>query len=276
MIMITDEQKAQRHLGIGGSDVPIIMGLSNFMTPVCLWLQKRGETAPESTESPQAYWGNILEDVVRQEFVKRHNVYVEQPGTVVNDAYPFMRGNIDGFILNENAVLEIKTANQFLSHEWGQDDVGIPKRYLVQLAYYCMITNASRGYIAVLIGGQDYREYIYERDEFLEADILIACEKFWACVQSGEQPPAQLADMKYLYKVQDSKSIVCGVEQQQAVTKLLQLKAQAKQLEQQEDDAKFVIMDYMKDAEYLTDADGKVIASWKANKRGRTFLVKGE
>lgn len=274
--MLTEEQKANRHKGIGGSDVAIIMGLSNYMTPVQLWLQKRGELVLEDTQSPQAYWGTQLESIIRNEFANRHNVAVEQPDTVVNDDYSYMRGNIDGFIPTWNAVLEIKTANQFLSHEWGQEGREIPLRYLVQLAYYCMLTNASKGICVVLIGGQDYREYTYERDEFLEADILSACDDFWRCVQDGIQPVAQYSDMKYLHKALPDKSVVWLAEHQDVLQQLQTIKAQHKKLDEREEAAKLIIMDYMRDAEYLTDDDGKVVASWKANKRGRTFLIKGQ
>jgi len=274
--MLTDIQKANRQKGIGGSDVGIIMGLSNFMTPVQLWLQKRGELVLEDSQSPQAYWGTQLEGIIRAEFVNRHGVAVEQPDTVLNADYPYMRGNIDGFIPAWNAVLEIKTANQFLSHEWGQEGREIPLRYLVQLAYYCMITNASKGVCVVLIGGQDYREYTYERDEFLEADILSACDDFWRCVQDGIQPTAQYSDMRYLHKALPDKSIVWLAEHQEVLQQLQTIKTQHKKLDELEEAAKLIIMDYMKDAEYLVDEDGKVVASWKASKRGRTFLIKGQ
>lgn len=274
--MITEQQRADRKLGIGGSDVAIIMGLSNYMTPVALWMQKRGALEIESSDSPQAYWGNRLEDIVRQEFALRHDCEVIQPDTIVHPSHTYMRGNIDGFIPSENAVLEIKTCNQFLSHEWGQEGAEIPPRYLVQIAYYCMLTNASKGFVAVLIGGQDYREYVYERDEWLEAEIVMACDQFWHCVERNIQPEAQYADMKYLFKAVEEKSIVYTVDLEEPIRKLQKLKNSYKQLQIEEEQAKLQIMQYMQDAEYLTDHDGKVLVSWKANKRGRTFLVKGE
>ena len=274
--MLTEQQRKDRKLGIGGSDVPIIMGQSSFMTPVQLWLQKRGELELDDTQSPQAYWGSILEDLVRQEFAKRNNVTVEQPDTIIHPKYDYFRGNLDGYIPELDAVLEVKTCNQFMSHEWGQDGTGIPHRYLLQIAFYCMVKNASKAYCAVLIGGQDYREYVYERDEWLEDEILEACHKFWNCVQSGEQPDAQYADMKYLYKGDADKSIVMQAEHFEKLKTLRDIKVQRKLLDKAEEITKFNIMDYMKDAEYLTDLDGKVLVSWKAGKRGRTFLVKGE
>ena len=45
--MITQQQREERKLGIGGSDMPIILGLSNYKTPYQLYLEKIGEA--EST-----------------------------------------------------------------------------------------------------------------------------------------------------------------------------------------------------------------------------------
>lgn len=272
--MLTEQQKINRRKAIGGSDVPIIMGYSSFKTPAQLWMEKRGQLEFDDVQSPQAYWGTMLEDLVRQEFIKRNNVYVEQPDTVIHPKYNFLQGNLDGFVLNDNAVLEIKTANAFNAHEWGQEGQEIPQRYILQIAFYCMLKNASKAYCVVLIGGQDYREYVYHRNEWLEDEILEACLKFWDMVQSGEQPPAQLEDMKYLYKASRDKSIVYNMDTLAALDKLSGIKKNEKLLKLQRQEQELIIQDYMKDSEFLVDDDGKVLVSWKANARGRTFLVK--
>jgi len=273
--MLTEEQKINRRKAIGGSDVPIIMGYSSFKTPVQLWLEKRGELVFNDAQSPQAYWGSMLEDIVRQEFIKRHNVYVEQPDTITHPKFNYLQGNLDGFILNDNAVLEIKTANAFSAHEWGQEGQEIPQRYVLQIAYYCMLKNAPKAYCAVLIGGQDYREYVYHRNEWLEDEILNACHEFWGMVQSGEQPPPQHEDMKHLYKATVDKSITYNMETLGALDKLTGIKKNEKLLKVQRQEQELVIQDYMKDSEFMVDEDGRVLVSWKANARGtRTFLVK--
>ena len=40
--MLTDEQRAKRHEGLGASDTPIIMGYSTYKTPYELYLEKTG------------------------------------------------------------------------------------------------------------------------------------------------------------------------------------------------------------------------------------------
>jgi hypothetical protein len=49
-----------------------------------------------------------------------------------------------------------------------------------------------------------------------------------------------------------------------------------KSLNDSEENHKFKIMKFMKDSESLIDSSGKLVASWKTNKRGtRAFLMRG-
>src|ERR1700753_293428 len=134
--MITEKQKKERKLGIGGSDMPIILGLSSYKTPFQLYLEKKLIIEISQDESPIQYWGNVLEAVIRTEFSRRNNVVIEEPKeTFIHPFYDFMRGHIDGWIPQWNAVFEAKNSNQFMTHLWGksQSDV-IPIEYLVQVA----------------------------------------------------------------------------------------------------------------------------------------------
>lgn len=275
--MITKQQQEERRLGIGGSDMPIIMGLSSWKTPYQLYLEKVGIV--ESTQDELQYWGNQLEGIVRDEFAKRHNVLVETPETITHPFYTFLRGNIDGFIPDYNAVLEVKCSSSYMSNQWGEDgsDV-IPMQYLVQVAHYCAITNADKAYIAVLIGGNDYREYTYHRDAQIEEQVISAAKDFWYCIQNKIPPAAtKQIDLKLMYpKHAPEKVKTIAPEVGQQLTILSETRFKIKQLSEVEEQYKFNIMQFMEDAECLVNEDGQPIVTWKANKRGsRTFLMKG-
>ena len=277
--MITEQQREERKLGIGGSDMPIIMGLSKYKTPYQLYLEKSGQIESPDEMTELQYWGHQLEGVVREEFAKRNNVTVETPDTIIHPIYDFLRGNIDGFVPALNAVLEVKCSSSFMASEWGEDgsDV-IPMPYLVQVAHYCAVTNADCAYIAVLIGGNDYREFKYTRDLALEDKIIECAKEFWDCVQS-KTPPAAInqTDLKLMYpKHADEKTLTINNDITEQLTNLGKTRFQIKTLNDIENKYKFNIMQFMKDAECLVDESGKPIVSWKSNKRGsRTFLLKG-
>ena len=277
--MITEQQREERRLGIGGSDMPIILGLSNYKTPYQLYLEKIGESEPEKEMTPFQYWGNQLEGVIREEFAKRNNVVVETPDSCVHPFHDFLRGNVDGFIPSWNAVLEVKCSAGFMAHEWGEDgsDV-IPMQYLVQVAHYCAVLDADCAYIAVLIGGNDYREFKYTRNFELESKLIDAAKEFWNCVLTRTPPkPVNQIDLKLMYPKHDpdkTKTINNDVAEQ--LTTLSETRFKIKQLGEVEEKYKFNIMQFMEDAECLVNETGQPIVSWKANKRGsRTFLLKG-
>ena len=277
--MISEQQRIERRLGIGGSDMPILLGISTYKTPYQLYLEKIGDVTPSDEMNQLQYWGNQLEAVVREEFSKRNNVSVVERETITHPIHTFLRGNIDGFIPALNAVLEVKCSSAFMASEWGEDGSDIiPMQYLVQVAHYCAITNADCAYIAVLIGGNDYREFKYTRDLDLENKIIDEARKFWNCVQAKTPPkPINQIDLRIMFpKHNPSKVKALSKPVADQVTSLSQTRLKIKQLSEIEEQYKFNIMQFMEDAECLTDESGKPIISWKANKKGsRTFLFKG-
>ncbi len=276
--MITEQQREERRMGIGGSDLPIILGLSNYMTPYQLYLEKIGEGEEKETTEGQ-YWGNKLEAIVREEFEIRNNVVVEERETVVHPLYNYLRGNVDGYIPAWNAVLEVKCSSSFMAHEWGEDESDvIPMQYLVQVAHYCAVMNADSAHIAVLIGGNQYRQYKYTRDMELEIKLIDAAKSFWDCVVNRTPPDAtKIIDLKTKYPTsKPEKSIKINSEISEELTTLANNRLKIKELSDIEEKAKFNIMQYMEDAEALCGYDDKQLITWKTNKKGsRTFLVKG-
>lgn len=278
--MITEEQRQQRMLGIGGSDMPIILGLSRYKTPYQLYLEKKGIVSTGDEMTPVQYWGNRLEEVIRDEFSKRNKVTIETPDTLVHPILNFMRANVDGYIVEWDAVLEVKCSSQFMANEWGEDfSDAIPMAYLVQVAHYCFVMNAKEAHIAVLIGGNDYRQYKYVRDVELEKSIIESASSFWDAVQKDLPPPAvNQIDLKLMYpRHNQGKQINLSDDIYTQFNKLTEVKAKMKELQEIEEESRFKIMEHMKDGECLVDNEGKPLVTWKTNKRGaRTFLLKGE
>jgi len=279
-IGLSYEKKQERKLGIGGSDMPIILGLSKYKTPYQLYLEKKGILSIGDEMSPVQYWGNLLENVIRDEFADRNNVIIQTPDTITHPFYDFMRANIDGYISEWEAVLEIKCSTQFMVNEWGEDGSDyIPMAYLAQVAHYCSATNADCAYIAVLIGGNDYRQYKYVRDLGLEKTIIDAACAFWDSVQNGDAPPAtNQIDLRLMFPRHiPEKTVNVSSEIDSHLKNLLDTKAKMKELQAIEEESRFKIMQYMEDNECLLDESGRPLVTWKANKKGsRVFLMKGE
>ena len=277
--MITEEQKIARKNGIGGSDMPIILGLSTYKTPYQLYCEKKGIIQPDTEESNFQYWGNQLEPVIRKEFAKRNHVKVLTPKeTITHPFYDFLRGNIDGYIPKWNSIFEAKCSHAFMAKNWGDSgcDV-IPMEYLVQVAFYCCITNSDSAHIAVLIGGNEYREFKYSRDLDLENNIINSAANFWHAIQNDMAPPATaMIDLKIMHPSStNGKKKLTNDETSGMLCSYKEIKEKIKQLEDQANKDKIKILTYMEDAECLMDDTGNYLATWKSNKNGaRAFLIK--
>jgi putative phage-type endonuclease len=277
--MLTDEQRAKRREGIGASDSPIIMGYSNYKTPYQLYLEKTGIVTDEEEElTEQQYWGNALEPLIIKRFADENGVEVTFPDTIHHPEYPFIFANLDGWIASENAVVEAKSANSFQRKEWDMaSSDGIPLVYLIQIAKQVAVTNATRGYCAVLIGGMEYKQFIYERDAALEALIIESDIAFWHRVTNRIEPdPINTSDCRLKFRtVTPDKLSHSTFKTSTALAELMNVKIKLKQLTEEEDQYKMHLMSHMGDSEYLMGQEGELLATWKANKKGtRVFNIK--
>lgn len=226
-----------RQRGIGGSDVGAILGVNKWKTPFEVYLEKTEEITEVKETSEAAYWGTELEELVAKEFSKRTGKKVRRDSRhLVHPKYPFMVANIDRRVVGENAILECKTANQFLAKEWKDDE--IPASYILQCQHYMSVTGAEKCYIACLIGGQRFIYKEIPRDNELIEMIIAAEKEFWEEHVMKRIPPAldgssaaeKYLKEKYSNPVQYSE-INLKSEYKEMIDEYLQLKENMKALE---------------------------------------------
>lgn len=188
-----------RSKSIGGSDAAAIMGLSRYRTPIDVWMEKTG-ISKNSIDSRFVYWGNALEDLVCREFSKQTGLSVRRKNSLLIDKeHAFITGNIDRQVVGENAFLEAKTCSAYKTSEW---DNAAPDEYIAQCAHYMMVGGYSHCYLAVLIGGNDFRWFRMERDESVIAAVRTAEVGFWEkYVESNICPPAMGGDDQNLFSL---------------------------------------------------------------------------
>ena len=183
-----------RKKGIGGSDASVVCGISRYKSPVELWLDKTDQI-PSAEAGEAAYWGTLLESVVRTEFSKRTGIEVQCVNQLLqSEEHPCMLANLDGVCTHPeygDCVFEAKTASAYKSGEW---DDAIPDEYQLQIQHYLAVTGYKGAYIAVLIGGNTFRWKFIERDEELIAMLINLEENFWNCVQTNTPPPMDGSD----------------------------------------------------------------------------------
>lgn len=228
-----------RQKRIGGSDVGAILGVNPYKSIIDVYINKTEGTTFKGNEA--THWGHMLESVVMKEFASKHSeleVY-EAPYSIVGE---YLISNIDGVLRNketgEFGVFEAKTTNAFNSKAWEDDE--IPQSYYAQVQHYLGMTGYAFAYIAVLIGGQKYKEFYIERNE---EDIALLEEKtnafYFDNIVLGVPPIPDGSDayMEHLKKRAlelQSDEVVELDELEEKAEKIKELAAKQKELEKQE------------------------------------------
>lgn len=266
--MLTQKQIEDRKLGIGGSDVAAICGLSKYKTPLDVFLEKIGEKEAPDLDNQYIYWGNTLEPIVAQEFSVRTGLAVkEAPEPFIHPEHTFMRANIDRLVLGEEAILECKTASSYAKNLWGEDGTDImPTEYYLQVAHYCAVLDKPKAYVAALIGGNDFRIMVYNRNMELEKKLIEIERRFWVEHVLERFPPnAQtVEDLGILIKEVKRDSFLLAdndIEEQWRLYK--GIKEEIKALEEKAEQHKTRICLAMGDKEILQDAVNGRMATYK-------------
>lgn len=212
-----DEWLRLRKAGIGGSDAGAIAGVNRWKSPISVWLDKVSNETKE-LDSEYVYWGNVLEEVVANEFKKRHEEFRVQKANAmfISHDRDYAFGDIDRLIIDketgEKGILEVKTTNAFSSKEWEGDVV--PDSYMVQLQWYMYVTGARWGYFACLIGGNKYVEKKVEYDQEVMDIILQKTDEFWNENVLKQIPPSPDGSSDYDEYLKDKypESIESSIE----------------------------------------------------------------
>lgn len=220
---LTIQQRKDRRLGIGGSDIAALFGVPNneiskWATPLDIYLEKL------STEEP-----------------------AEE-------------------LIGEDAILECKTADKFLGFLWEKGDDNVPEPYLLQCAYYAEILNVSKVYIAVLIGGNDFRVYHYDRNHALGKIILSKVIEFWEEHVLKQIPPGPInqqdAIKRWLNTASDEVKVVTD-EILKVLEELRLLKTDKGNIEAQLNLKQLALYNFMQDAQVINSLNGDAVVTWK-------------
>ena len=189
-----DEWLELRKRGIGGSDASVVCGINRWKSPIELWMEKTNQL-PYQEAGEAAYWGNQLEALVKDEFIKRTGIEVIPVNQLLqNEGYPFMLANLDGICQHPNygtCIFEAKTSSAYRNAEWEET---VPDEYILQVQHYMAVTGFKGAYIAVLIGGNSFKWKFIERDEELISMLIQLEAEFWDYVQSNIPPELDGSD----------------------------------------------------------------------------------
>lgn len=187
------EWRQWRRDGIGGSDAPVIVGVSPYRGPLELWMEKVGESVPEPdpVTARRFLIGHLLEGPLLDLFESDHGVRVERGPLFERIDRPFLRASLDGAILREDGtvetVVEAKWSNAGRWEDDGEQDPEVPEDVLVQVQHQIYVTGAERAMVLGLIRGVPREVQIDPDPEMI--DLILSMERrFWPLVRDRVRP----------------------------------------------------------------------------------------
>jgi len=292
---------AARRRSIGSSTAAGALGVSKYDdTPYSVWLELTGQVDPKDiSQKPAVKAGNRLEHVVREWFEEETNRRVDVVNSIlVSKPHPFMHTCPDGRVIGEAAGLECKTAGHWagLSEEWGpsgsSESDAVPLNYLVQCVTSMIVTGWRTWYLAVLIGGNDFRWYTIRYDEELAKQIVSQLNGFAGRIQVAKQciaahreipadaiPPATtMEDVFARWPLSQPTPIAATPEIADLVDEFAKLKFGVAERAERLDEIKLAVTSYMgaNDTLTLNDVYGgqTPLCTFKSTKPRETFDAK--
>lgn len=178
----TSEWHEARSEGLGGSDIGVAMGLSQWQSPFHLWAVKTGQIVPEPLNNWAVRFGQKFEEPILELLQEEHPDWeLYKTGTYRHSKHPFMLANPDALakVDGEWVIVEVKTSRNY----WHE----VPPTYIAQVRHYMAVMGISR---AVIVGvvNMAWVEIWIERDEFEEQVLIDQATRFWNYVTEGTQP----------------------------------------------------------------------------------------
>ncbi len=269
-----------RRTGIGGSDVASVLGLNPWRTPYDLWMDKTGQV-PHGEENAAMHFGTILEQVVADEFVLRTGKKVRRDNQMHRTGKDnFQIANLDRVVVGEDAILECKTANAFRADDWGEsqeDEIianqvvtehKIPLYYETQIQWYMGVCQKSKAYLAVLIGGQDFRIYCIAFNQTIYTSLVEKCQAFWFenVVANVAPKPINIEDVKKLYAKDNGEMLEASNEIATAIGEYKTKASQVKSLKKELDSLQNIICTALGEAQGFL-IGGQIAATYKTCQR---------
>lgn len=213
---------------VGGSDVPVILGLSKYKTQFQLAREKAGIVQPDQISNPYIQFGNQMEPQIR-EYINTMNSLNFHPDTFI-DKDDMIRSNVDGIDTENQILLEIKT------HGTNPTE----KVYEAQMQLYFYQTGCHYGWLAMYQRPKNFdlefdsKNLVIkeiERDQGQIEKILDAIETFWLRVEYLKEKP-DMTESEYYSIGNDVDKLVARVERFEL--QMIEFENKVKELKEQQ------------------------------------------
>ena len=178
----------RRHLT--STDVPAILGLSPYSTPLGVWLEKTGNRqSVEQSNKDVLEWGSRMEPMALDWLSDETGVRFTGTDEIIqHPVHEWLCCTPDGFGNDAKGELvgaEVKAPGPYMRDEWAN---AVPEHAQIQaqVAAYC--SGVKRTAICGVIHPRLLWRWV-DLDEARMAEIVAECERFWVEHVLADEPP---------------------------------------------------------------------------------------
>ena len=186
-----DEWLETRRLGIGGSDMPSILGLTNWGSALSVQTDKWGLGSDESGEERDQKFrlAHHQEAYLLAELSMELGIDFETFGYLLRSKeYPWAMCTPDGVAYNEVCVDGLGPAlhwaqckTSIMKSEWEEE---VPAHVIAQMQHEMLVTGADHSYLPVLLYPNTFAWKLVERDQkYIDEVIIPTGTAFWAATE---------------------------------------------------------------------------------------------
>ncbi len=175
-----------RNAGIGASDTPIILGLSEHKTAFELWQEKTGLVTPQDIPLFAKAKGGEVEAQLRAKYSLETGRNFA-PVLAEHDDFPILRASLDGYWTDgaDEEGIEIKFVGLT---KYKDEAIHIP--YWWQMQHQMLVMKMKRFTYLKSMDGDSYQKQTVKYEEDAHLLIMKECTDFWDKVITKE-PPAK-------------------------------------------------------------------------------------
>lgn len=206
-----------RTRGLGASDVPAVLGFSEYESPMSKFDEKisltpkqrfenfamfMGKRAENVNAEMWEYWDGTVEGMMSNFYsgkkvrrCRRMNAYVQNP------KYDWLFVSLDR-VINKHVYkgkqygegsLELKNLSSYEAEKW---EGGIPLKHLLQVQTQMAVCEFDYGELAVKLDDRNYTVYPFEKNKAICEQIIGQTHDFWQKVKKARQIQTQLFNAK--------------------------------------------------------------------------------
>jgi len=305
---LTQEQLAVRATGLGGTDMVAILGLSEYRSPIDVYLEKRHQLGlPINVAPPEPFmgnerteWGHILEPFLADRYAQETGMRLIEPTTFRHPDVSWLMGTpdrlvfnpawddaLDGttcYVLNAETGEEIHIKNLqklwegkshgfFGAKEYDLEAMQVPDDKRIQVAQYMALTGCQEADLSALIDTHLYRVFHIPHDQEVEDYLLEEGEIFWNKIQNGiePEPDGTKGFSEYVaerFKLHTADMIEMPAECAKHIAEYKAARADMKAAEGRKKLAAQEIQLAIGGKQGLLGPNGKPVATWKRRERG--------